>query len=77
MSRKRNLLAVALLTAMHTPRPKFLGDDEPKVYLGEVDPDEQCCLRCGSRSLDTGWECTVCDYDSMPHYCPPTLRSKA
>ncbi|WP_164738889.1 hypothetical protein [Xanthomonas arboricola] len=40
----------------------------PKLHIGGVDPEQEVCLRCGSRALDTGWECTECGYDNMPHY---------
>jgi hypothetical protein len=43
-----------------------------KLHIGGVDPDVQCCLRCGSDALDTGWECNGCGYDNMPHYVEPT-----
>lgn len=43
-----------------------------KPFIGGVEPDLQRCLRCGQAALDTGWECTECGYDCMPHYCPPT-----
>lgn len=43
-----------------------------KLHIGGVDPDDERCLRCGSMHLDTGWECTDCDYDNMPHYANPT-----
>jgi len=39
-----------------------------KLHIGGVDDDDQRCLRCGSSSLDTGWECHDCGYDNMPHY---------
>ncbi len=32
--------------------------------------DDQYCVNCGSRALDTGWECVDCDYDNMPWYSP-------
>ena len=41
------------------------------LHIGGVDQDAQRCLRCGSPHLDTGWECTDCDYDNLPHYAPP------
>ncbi len=43
-----------------------------KLHIGGVDPDDERCLRCGAMHLDTGWECTECDYDNMPHYANPT-----
>ena len=39
-----------------------------KLHIGGVHPDDQRCLRCGEAALDTGWECTECGYDNMPHY---------
>lgn len=44
---------------------------EPKLFIGGVDPDHERCLRCGSQFLDTGWECTDCGYDNLPHYSQP------
>lgn len=49
---------------------------EPKLHIGGIGPDEQRCLRCGSGALDTGWECTDCGYDNMPHYVEPTHQEK-
>jgi len=40
-----------------------------KLHIGGVEQDDERCLRCGSPHLDTGWECTDCDYDNQPHYC--------
>lgn len=42
-----------------------------KLHIGWVDQELERCLRCGSPHLDTGWECTECDYDNMPHYYKP------
>lgn len=42
-----------------------------KLYIGGVDPDDERCLRCGSMSIDTGWECNDCGYDNMSHYSKP------
>ncbi|MBO1748917.1 hypothetical protein [Stenotrophomonas indicatrix] len=39
-----------------------------KIHIGGVDDNDQRCLRCGSPSLDTGWECNDCGYDNLPHY---------
>jgi ribosomal protein L37E len=41
---------------------------EEKLYISGVDPEQERCLRCGSMFLDTGWECTDCGYDNLPHY---------
>jgi len=35
------------------------------------DEEDEFCHRCGSRFLDTGWECTECGYDNMKFYCEP------
>lgn len=49
-----------------------------KLHIGGVDQDDERCLRCGSHALDTGWECTECDYDNRPHYYKPdTTDAKA
>lgn len=42
-----------------------------KLHIGGVDSDDERCLRCGSMFLDTGWECTDCGYDNLPHYANP------
>lgn len=42
-----------------------------KLYIGGVESDDERCLRCGSMFLDTGWECTDCGYDNLPHYYQP------
>lgn len=42
-----------------------------QLYIGGVDSEEERCLRCGSMFLDTGWECTDCGYDNLPHYSTP------
>lgn len=47
-----------------------------KLHIGGVDSDDQRCIRCGSMFLDTGWECTDCGYDNLPHYCPPELKPR-
>lgn len=47
-----------------------------KPYIGGVDEEDQRCLRCGSKFLDTGWECNDCGYDNIEHYCPPEIRNK-
>jgi hypothetical protein len=47
-----------------------------KLYIGGVEQDQERCLRCGSMFLDTGWECTDCDYDNREHYCPPEIIAK-
>lgn len=41
------------------------------LYMGGIDPEREICLRCGSIFLDTGWECTDCGYDNLPHYAKP------
>lgn len=33
-----------------------------------MDEEKEVCMNCGSEHLDTGWECTDCGYDNMPHY---------
>jgi ribosomal protein L37E len=43
-----------------------------QLHIDGVDDDDQRCLRCGSPSLDTGWECNDCGYDNMPHYAEST-----
>ena len=50
--------------------------DHPKLHIGGVDPEQEVCLRCGSRGLDTGWECTECGYDNMPHYVGADQQAK-
>lgn len=47
-----------------------------KLHIGGVEPDDERCLRCGGMFLDTGWECTDCGYDNMPHYANPDDSSK-
>ncbi|MBV6782124.1 hypothetical protein KWH04_16050 [Xanthomonas campestris pv. trichodesmae] len=47
-----------------------------KLHIGGVDDDDQRCLRCGYPTLDTGWECTECGYDNMPHYVGADQQSK-
>jgi ribosomal protein S27AE len=47
-----------------------------KLHIGGVDSDNQRCMRCASMFLDTGWECTDCGYDNMPHFCPPELVAR-
>jgi len=42
-----------------------------------TDTDEQKCLKCGQHSLDTGWECTECEYDNMPWYYPEGSKKLA
>lgn len=34
------------------------------------DPDDEPCIRCGSKFLDTGWECTDCGMDCIDFYYP-------
>lgn len=50
--------------------------DPEKIYIGSDDPDKERCLRCGSMFLDTGWECTECGYDNMPHYSQPKEQGR-
>ena len=50
------------------------SDNTDKLHIGGVEQDAERCLRCGSASLDTGWECNDCGYDNLPHYCPPELQ---
>ena len=43
--------------------------------MGDLDraykEEDEFCYRCGSRFLDTGWECTDCGFDNMPIYARP------
>ncbi len=39
-----------------------------KINLKEG--DDQPCMKCGCRFLDTGWECTECGYDNIDWYYP-------
>lgn len=39
--------------------------------------DEQPCLQCNARTLDTGWECNTCGYDNRPWYYPEGARNAA
>jgi hypothetical protein len=32
--------------------------------------DDQPCMKCGGRFLDTGWECDDCGYDNRDWYYP-------
>lgn len=51
-----------------------MSQENEKLYIGGVDSEAEWCLRCGSRHLDTGWECNDCGYDNMPHYYLPELE---
>lgn len=46
-----------------------------KIYMGNIDHEQERCLRCGSPFLDTGWECTDCGYDNRPHYYVEKMAS--
>lgn len=39
-----------------------------------TDTDAEYCLQCGSKFLDTGWECTDCGYDNRPWYYPEGMK---
>ena len=40
-----------------------------------VNSDEAPCMKCGSKFLDTGWECNDCGYDNRDWYYPPSQRA--
>ena len=44
--------------------------DEISSSMKDIEPDSQICVRCGQRSLDTGWECADCGFDNINIYYP-------
>ena len=54
--------------------PRLLGIQWRRVirdrnaYIGEHSEEAQICMYCTHPFLDTGWECTACNYDNKPHY---------
>lgn len=53
----------------------YLRDPLDIEWAKKSTPDDEVCIRCGKRALDTGWECTECGYDNYRIYGPPSKRS--
>lgn len=42
-----------------------------------VGDTEEPCISCKKPGvLDTGWECTACGFDNMPHYWPRGVKAE-